>query len=138
MTRIQGKQLLLQIGLNGEDPVNYWAQATKVELTNTAEVEEDLDRNPRFFDIRWMFEVEAIQSMQPDSLWSFLFDHVNETADFTYAPHGNEEPTEDQPHFVGRLVIPNPPRIGGEAGEDVTYVFESELPIIEGPHRVNE
>lgn len=130
-TKIAGKQLLLNVG-----EVNYWADAISVVLDNEAEFVEDFHARPIFAPVRWFMDATAIQSTDEDSLWTFLFEHANESVDFVYAPHGNEEPTPAQPHFVGTLVVPNPPRLGGEAGEDVVYTFESRLPIIDGPHRV--
>lgn len=136
-TRIEGRQLLLEVTPpEASGPVNYWADATRVLLDNEAEFQPALGAGGEFYNVEWFIDVEAIQSTDPGSFWTFLFMHTNEEVPFVYAPHGNPEPTEDQPHFTGVLVVPNPPALGGEAGEDVTYKFESKLPIIDGPHRV--
>ena len=46
---------------------------------------------------------------------------------------GNETATASQPHFTGTLTIGPPPRIGGEAGRDSTYTFETRFDLADKP-----
>lgn len=58
----------------------------------------------------------AIQSTASASFWRYVWENSG-TADvpFTVAPHGNEEPTENEPHLVGTLKIGPKPTLGVEA-----------------------
>lgn len=69
------------------------------------------------------------QDTAAGSLWSEIFDNVGDTVPFTIAPHGNETPSTEQPHFEGSAVISEPDGdwIGGEANPSTTAVLTTEV-----------
>lgn len=127
--RIKGAALTLLIG--DTDPVDYKADVSACTLEN----EEASGGVTTFEDAatggrrQYYFNLSAIQSTDPDSLWREIWEHTGETVPFTYAPHGNDEPTDEKPHFVGMVTIGTRPNIGGEAGATNEYVFESRWDI---------
>lgn len=129
--RIKGNALRLTIGA-----ADYWADATSVVMVNETETTEDIVGELIPAKARWYFDVTAIQSTAPTSLWTYLFDHSFDLADYTYAPHGNETATLDHPHFTGTLQLGAPPALGGNAGENVQYTFTTRLPVRTGPNKV--
>lgn len=134
--RIKGTGLSMRLG---DPPRDYWADAISVVMAFEVAQEELFDQYERDIYIKdKFFDVVAIQSTEPDSLWSLLFEHWGKTVPFAYAPHGNETPSPSQPHFTGLLQLPGPPALGGEAGEHNEYVFETRLRIVQGPLRVTE
>lgn len=128
--RIRGRQLMLTMGTPAND---FWADATSVILDN-----EEADQDTVTFEdaaqaggaVQEFLTITAIQSTDPDSLWSYVWDHVGEDVPFVYAPHGNEEPTAAQPHFTGTCTIGSRPSIGGEAGRTNTYTFETRWDVV--------
>lgn len=124
-TRIKGAALALKI-----DGTDFWADATSVKLEN-----EDGDITT-FYDAsigggkQYYFTVSAIQSTAASSFWSYVWANSGEDGiEFTYAPHGNATATADQPHFEGTLRIGAKPVIGGDAGTNTTYVFDTRFDI---------
>ena len=125
--RVKGNALRLTVG-----GIDYWADATGVRMDNEAGgglVYDDMG-------CRWFFDVTAVQSTGPASLWTYLFDHPYAQANFVYAPHGNAVATLEQPHFTGRLQLGAPPALGGAAGAKVTQTFTTRLNILTGPTKV--
>lgn len=125
--RIKGKALRLT--LDGED---HWADLTACRIDN----EEADDDTVTFQDAaqeggarQWFMEITAIQSTDPTSFWSLVWDSSGTKVPYVYAPHGNETPSPTQPHFVGVLEIGPPPAIGGEAGRTTTYTFETRFDL---------
>ena len=90
------------------------------------------------YGMDWTIEAEAVQSTDHDSLWMFLYDHYGQTVPFVYAPWGNPEPSADEPHFVGELIVPPPPALGGPAARKGTNTFEVTFLIQDGPHKITE
>lgn len=131
-TRIKGVALHLQIGT---PPVEYKCDVTACTITNE-EADED---TVTFCDVEagdqydYMLNLTAVQSTDEDSLWSHIWDHSGEEVPFTYAPHGNVAPTANQPHFIGTAKIGPRPEIGGEAGKDNTFTYETAWEIIGKP-----
>lgn len=130
-TRIKGAQLALEFG--GTD---YWADATSVVLEN-----EDSSGALTFEDAslggarQFYFTVSAIQSTDASSFWSYLWANTGEIVNYTYAPHGNETPTADKPHFTGTVKIGAKPAMGGDAGINNEFVFTTRLDCQEEPTR---
>lgn len=130
-TRIKGNKLALQFG-----STDYWADHTSVVLDN-----EEKDSDVTTFEDaanageqrQWFFELAAIQSTAEESFWRYLWENTGEEVAFTYAPHGNEEPTKDQPHMVGNVKIGPKPSLGGDASATGEYTFETRLDIIGTP-----
>lgn len=125
-TRIKGRQLALQF-----DAEDYWADATACTLEN----EEADDDTTTFADAAegggraYFLNITAIQSTDTASFWRYVWDRSGETVPFVYAPHGNPTPTAAQPHFTGMCTIGPRPTIGGEAGRDTTYTFETRFDV---------
>lgn len=132
-TRIRGNKLALTFGSPGTD---YWADHTSVVLENE-ERESDVttfEDAANAGDARqWFFTLAAVQSTATGSFWRYLWENTGEIVPFTYAPHGNEEATEDQPHFLGTCKIGPKPSIGGEAGATTEFTFEVRLDVETGP-----
>lgn len=132
-TRIKGNKLGLTFGSPGE---NYWADATSVVLENE-ERESDVvtfEDAANAGDARqWFFTLSAVQSTATGSFWRFLWDNTGQVVPFTYAPHGNETPSEEQPHFLGTCKIGPKPSIGGEASATGEFTFEMRLDVETGP-----
>lgn len=130
-TRIKGNKLALTLGT---PPVDYWADITSCTL-----VGEDSDDVLTFEDAAnggaqaWRFELTAIQSLATSSFWRNLWDNTGDEVAFTYAPHGNEEASTTQPHFIGTVKIGPKPQIGGEASTSGSYTFDYSLEVVGQP-----
>lgn len=131
-TRIKGSKLALKFGSPAED---YWADVTAVTLTN-----EEADADVvTFADAAeggardYFLNITAIQSTDPTSLWRYIWEQSGTEVAYTYAPHGNETPTDTQPHFIGTVTIGPKPEIGGEAGVNVTQTFETQWTCVGTP-----
>lgn len=119
------------------DPVNVWADASKVALI--CESDESLDIDGSHSYVRtWTLEVAGVQSTDPTSLWSILADaaRTGEHLVFTYAPHGNPTPSVSQPHFTGTAQAPAQPSLGGEAAVVGDHPFEMVLDLIGEPTKL--
>jgi hypothetical protein len=129
-TRIRGKQLKLTLGSPG---VEYKCDTTQVVLERE-DADEDLvtfcDAEQPGTPQQEYLTIAAIQSTDPDSLWAYLWGHAGEEVAFVYAPWGNEEPTPAQPHFLGTCILGPRPTLGGEAGRDNTYSFETRWDLV--------
>lgn len=132
-TRIKGNKLGLTVGAT-----NFWCDASSVVLDNE---ESDSDVTT-FCDAAeggartWFFTITAIQSTQAGSFWRYLWANSGNEVSFVYAPHGNTTATEDQPHFTGTLKVGPKPSVGGEAGTNTTFTFETRLDVIGEPSMV--
>ena len=132
-TRIRGNKLAFIVG--GED---YWCDATKVVLDN----EEASSDVTTFCDAatggarQYFFDISAVQSTMVDSFWRYAWANSGQRVPFKYAPHGNEEPTDDEPHFTGFLTVGPRPSIGGEAGVNVSQVFDTRWDVDGTPELV--
>lgn len=119
--RIAGKKLALEF-----DGTDYWLNFSRAVLDN----EENEDGSVTFGDYQeggarqYFFDLEAVQSTAPESFWRMCWEQTGEEVPFTFAPHGNQEPTAEQPHFVGTVTIGPRPAVGGEAGAR-QYMFET-------------
>jgi len=134
--RIKGRGLTFTI-----DDVDYQCDATSVVLGNE-ESDSDSDNALTFCDAvggagvrEWKFTISAIQSTDPTSFWTYLWDNSGtQGVSYLFAPHANETATEAQPHFVGTVDLPQKPDIGGEA--NTTWTFDIEIPTNEEPTKV--
>ena len=132
-TRMRGNKLALTFGTPGTD---YWADATSVVLENEERSSDvvTFEDAANYGDSRqWFFTLSAIQSTASTSFWRYLWENTGEVVAFTYAPHGNTTATADQPHFLGTCKIGPKPSVGGDAGHDNTYTFETRLDVETGP-----
>ncbi len=128
-TRIKGANLLLTFGA---PPVEYKAEISAATITN----EEKSSDVTTFADVAtgddrdYFLNFTGVQSTDVDSLWDYIWANAGlEEVVYTYAPHGNEVPTAAQPHFTGTLTIGPPPVLGGEAGKDKTYTFDTQFAL---------
>ncbi|MFD1505260.1 hypothetical protein FE374_09375 [Georgenia yuyongxinii] len=133
-TRIKGNKLALKFGSPAED---FWADATSVVLENEETSGDGVitfENAAQVDDSRqWFFTLSAIQSTAATSFWRYLWDNTGETVAFTYAPHGNADPTDSEPHFIGTCKIGPKPSVGGEASATGEYTFETRLDVVTGP-----
>jgi hypothetical protein len=126
-TRIKGKDLVLTV--DGDD---YAMDASSITLTN-----EDKDGEVRTFaDItppkQWFFEIEAIQSTDAGSFWSWIWDNDGtEDIPYVFKPHGNTTASASQPHFTGTVSVKGKPPVGGTA--DSTFTFSYRLDCDQEP-----
>lgn len=124
-TRLTGGKLSLLIGPTADErkcditAYDINNEEKDQDVTTFCDVEEGDDRD--FF-----LTVTLTQSLQSTSFWRYLWENAGtEDVAFTVAPHGNETPTSDQPHFIGTLTIPTAvPNLGGEAGKDNDFTSE--------------
>lgn len=130
--RIHGTGLTLTIGT-----VDHFADCTAVVMDHEDATTTSSWGMPAHDVGRWFFDVTAVQSTAPGSLWSLLFAHALELHPFRYAPHGNTAATKAMPHFTGTVNLGRAPALGGQAGEKVTYTFTTRLFIQGRPVMVN-
>lgn len=123
--RIKGRQLMLTI-----DGTDQWADMTAVTIENE-EAEADTvtfeDAATAGGARQYFLNITAVQSTETASFWRMAWDSTGTEVPFVYAPHGNELPSEAQPHFTGTCKVGPPPVIGGEAGRASTYTFETRM-----------
>jgi hypothetical protein len=132
-TRIKGRQLKLTIGSPGTD---YYADVTRCEVNN-----EEADSDVTTFEDaaqaggarKYVLDIAAVQSTDTASLWSYIWEHTGEEVAFTYAPHGNAVATAAQPHVMGTAIVGPRPKLGGEAGRETTFTFETQWEIVGEP-----
>ncbi len=132
-TRIKGNALYLNFGSPGTD---YKCDATSVVLQSddsNSGVTTFCDAANPEQGRQWSFAISAIQSTQKSSFWRYLWDNVGSEVAFTYAPHGNSTASQDKPHFIGTVKIPQRPQIGGDASVDGEYTFDISLTVETGP-----
>lgn len=124
--RILGNKLGFTIG--GQD---YWSDVAEWSLEAETKDKDVLT----FADAQggttgnWKLKGKAIQSTQTGSFWKWVWEHTGEVVDFKVAPHGNETPEENRPHFVGKVRVGAKPTIGVSAGEEKGGTFEIEWDI---------
>lgn len=116
---------------------DYWADCTTIKLEQDDDTVSDWGDTDVTNPGDWKLKVSAVQSIQRGSLWRFLWENQFATpVDVTYAPAGNDKPTQDEPHFTGPVQIPRAPSLGGDAGEDEEYTFDTEFRFREPPELV--
>lgn len=80
-------------------------------------------------------KVSGIVSTAATSLWRLLFDNVGKELPFIFAPNGNDTPSNDQPHYVGRVTIKQPPSLPVKIND--TSTFDLEMPVVEWSQKVS-
>lgn len=128
-TRLKGSALSLAF-----DGVDYWADVTRVRLTNVANGDpiRDWYGNPVAANRTHLITGAAVQSLEASSFWRYAWENRGQTINFRYAPLGNHEPLPDSPHFVGKVTVGPPPAVGGDAGNG-EFEFEFEWEVIGTP-----
>jgi len=135
-TRLKGKGITFTYGL-----VEYQCDLTSVVLEKaSAPDNSSVDGTVTFCDVDagadsgniWQMNITAVQSTDnsPEkSLHMLIWDLAGSLGggelDFVFAPHGNADPTVEQPHFTGTVVVDAGayPSLGGEAGSD-SWTFD--------------
>lgn len=125
-TRLKGSSLRFTLG-----GVDYYADISALTFEN-----EEADGGVVTFadaengGARQHFMTgSAIQSTQSGSFWRMVWASTGATVSYDYAPHGNDDATADEPHFIGTAKIGPKPSIGGEAGANVEQTFEFRFDI---------
>lgn len=124
--RILGNALTLKLATT-----DYWSDFAEYSLEPTNSDKDTLT----FADAasgatsQWKLKGKAIQSTDPASLWSKVWDAAGQTVEFILAPHGNPTPSANQPHFVGKVKIGSKPPIGTSAGEEKGATFDFEWDV---------
>ena len=138
-TRMKGKGITFTY-----DSVAYQCDLTSVVLEKTSPSGSTAtDGTQTFCDVGtsaaegevWVMNVTALQSTDytPEkALHALLWDLAKTGGElaFVFAPHGNEDPTQNQPHFTGTVLVKEGayPSVGGDAGEDAwTFDYEFEV-----------
>ena len=82
----------------------------------------------------------AEQNPETTSLWSLMWDEAGSTVPVVIMPEGNDDPTVNNPHFSGSVVISEPDGdiLGGEANADPTaaFTFEAEWRFTARPTKI--
>ena len=133
------------------DGVEYFADLSSVEL----QAEPAASDAETFADVAgggrgdWFLTVSGVQSTESTSFWMAMWKNAGEEVEYTYAPHGNTDATEDEPHFrsldettpdpvvVSTVRIPMRGAfvLGGAASTDGTFSFEGvRMDIIGEPY----
>jgi hypothetical protein len=122
-----GRSLLLNFG-----GLEVCAETTEAQLGN-----EDADADQVTFadvangnDRTWTFDVTGVADYAQGSLWSLIWD----TGRFVPVPYGDADPSPEQPHFTGSVLVEARPPIGGAAGS--IWTFEAKLVCTGAPVRV--
>ncbi len=136
-TRIYGKGLTFEF-----DDVEYKCDLTSAVLTKDTADQGATDTTLTFCDVAgastgnvWYLNISAIQSTEetPEkSLQSLIWDEavLGGEVPFSFAPHGNETPTVNEPHYEGVAVVDQGgyPTIGGDAGENA-FTFDYQFVV---------
>lgn len=130
--RIKGnKKPVLTLGTPGTDQsadLISWAIENDEADADLVTFEDAENGGGRQFFLRG----SAAQSTATTSFWRYVWENARETeVPYTLAPHGNETPTAEQPHFVGTLSIGPKPTLSNEANTSRTAAssFEFEFEI---------
>lgn len=138
-TRMKGKGITFTY-----DGVEYQCDLTSVVLEKTSPSGNTAtDGTQTFCDVGtsaadgdvWVMNITALQSTDytPEkALHALIWDlaKVGGELAFVFAPHGNTDPTQNQPHFTGAVLVKEGayPSVGGDAGEDAwTFDYEFEV-----------
>lgn len=137
-TRMKGKGITFTY-----DGTNYECDLTSVVLLKDAGDSATTDSTLTFCDVGsasatgdvWKMNITAIQSgdyTAEKALHQLLWDLAvsGGEMDFVFAPYGNADPTQDQPHYTGAVLVPAGgfPDVGGDAGEN-TWTFDYEFVV---------
>ena len=128
--RIKGQRLGFQI--NGR-PV--WPDMSEAELSPSSD-----DSYATFGSIQaggtpMKLKVSGIVSTAATSLWRLLFDNVGKELSFVFSPNGNDTPSADMPHYVGKVTVEAPPPLPVKVKD--TSTFDLEMPVVEWSQKVS-
>lgn len=138
--RIKGnKKPVLTLGSPGTDQsadIISWRIENEEADSDVVTFEDAQSGGARQFYLRG----SAIQSTAATAFWRYVWENTGETdVPYTIAPHGNDEPTAAEPHFIGTLSIGPKPTIGGEASTSSTSAFQFDFEFeIDGQPVLND
>ncbi len=130
-SRLKGQKLRFKI-----NDIDYACDATSVKISSADSDEDtvtfcDAENGGDSYD--YLLAFTAIQSLDADSLWSYIWDNTGKEIGFVMAPAGNDTASTAQPHFTGTVKVGKPGDIGGEASRDgSTWTFDAEWKITSG------
>ena len=137
-TRMKGKGITFTY-----DDVAYQCDLTSVVLEKASADSGATDGTLTFCDVGtsaadgdvWRMLITALQSTDytPEkALHALIWDLAKTGGEmaFVFAPHGNETPTQNQPHFTGVVLVKEGayPSVGGDAGED-SWTFDYDFEV---------
>ena len=137
-TRMKGKGITFTY-----EGTNYECDLTSVVLEKSAGDTDATDGTQTFCDVGtaaaggdiWKMNITALQSTDytPEkALHALVWDlaKVGGEMAFVFAPHGNDTPTQNQPHFTGSVLVKEGayPSVGGDAGEN-SWTFDYEFTV---------
>ena len=130
-TPIRGRDLVFQI-----DGVDHYCDIRQAIMTSEDRSTDDMTFCNTAGDRQYFFNVTANQSTADGSFWRTVWENTGDDVPFVYAPHGNLEASADEPHFTGTVTIGPKPDLGGQAGRNNTYSFETRFDIEGEPELV--
>lgn len=130
-TPIRGRDLVFQI-----DGVDHYCDIRQAVMTSEDGNADDMTFCNTEGNRQYFFNVTANQSTAASSFWRMIWENSGDEVPFVYAPHGNLEASADEPHFTGTVTIGAKPDLGGQAGRNNTYSFETRFDIDGTPELV--
>jgi hypothetical protein len=137
-TRMKGKGIVFTY-----EGTEYQCDLTSVVLEKGSADTAATDGTLTFCDVGtsaadgdvWKMNITALQSTDytPEkALHALIWDlaKVGGEMAFVFAPHGNADASQNQPHFTGSVLVKEGsyPSVGGDAGEDAwTFDYEFEV-----------
>ena len=122
--RIKGLKLGFQI--NGKA---VWPDMSEAELSPSSDDSYATFGSVMAGGTPMKLKVAGIVSTAATSLWRLLFDNVGKDLSFIFAPNGNDVPSVDQPHYIGRVTVKEPPALPVKINE--TSTFDLEMPVVD-------
>ena len=122
--RIKGLKLGFQI--NGKA---VWPDMSEAELSPSSDDSYATFGSVMAGGTPMKLKVAGIVSTAATSLWRLLFDNVGKDLPFIFAPNGNDVPSVDQPHYIGRVTVKEPPALPVKINE--TSTFDLEMPVVD-------
>ncbi|MDU5416716.1 hypothetical protein JMX17_06720 [Cutibacterium avidum] len=119
--RIYGRKLCMLVGQDryDGDVISYTlSQDDKADGLTFGDIATGI--------ISGTLKIKAIQSTEAKSFWRFCWEHTGEAAKVRLAPHGNETASDAEPFVDFEATIGNIPDLGGDAGVDSVFDFETE------------
>ena len=122
--RIKGLKLGFQI--NGKA---VWPDMSEAELSPSSDDSYATFGSVMAGGTPMKLKVAGIVSTAATSLWRLLFDNVGKDLSFIFAPNGNDVPSVDQPHYIGRVTVKEPTALPVKINE--TSTFDLEMPVVD-------
>lgn len=132
--RADGRALSLTLG---ELEVNCSSTSVVLDVEKSDPDRVTFDDVISGLDWVWYFTIVGVPDYSADTFWTLLYETPAFTPiSFTFAPYDNDEPSLDQPHWIGFVTVDQKPPIGGDAG--AAWTFGTRLTCTAAPERVTE